>query len=335
MGCRVGVVDGGHRLVGDGAFALLANRFLEHLEVRRFSPLTVRAYAFDLANFETFLDARSLAVGDVGAAEVFAYLVWQRRRGRPAASTMNRRVSTVRSWFEFLVMEGSVARNPVPRARRSTGLRASRRGMLGHVARGGSSGSQLVSAPRRLPESLDADDVAVFLADLNTHRDRAIVLAMVLGGLRSAEVRSLRLADVDMGMRRVRVIGKGNRERLIPIDRVFFDECAAYLRTERPAGCPTPECFVVMRGPTRGGPLTEAGLRKVFRVHRSSSGATRVRPHRLRHTYATELAGAGIDLLVLRELMGHASPDTTAKYVHLAPEALAAEFAAARAVIGR
>lgn len=336
MGCRVGVLDGGHRLVGDGAFALLANRFLEHLEVRGFSPLTVRAYAFDLANFEMFLDERSMAIEDVGAADVFDYLEWQRRRGRPAASSMNRRVSTVRSWFEFLVMDGSVARNPVPRARRSTGLRASRRGMLGHVARGGgSSGSQLVSAPRRLPESLDADDVAVFLADLNTHRDRAIVLAMVLGGLRSAEVRSLRLADVDMGMRRVRVVGKGNRERLIPIDRVFFDECAAYLRTERPAGCPTAECFVVLRGPTRGGPLTEAGLRKVFRVHRSSSGATRVRPHRLRHTYATELAGAGIDLLVLRELMGHASPDTTAKYVHLAPEALAAEFAAARAVIGR
>lgn len=193
----------------------------------------------------------------------------------------------------------------------------------------------MVSVPRRLPESLDTDDVSVFLADLNTHRDRAIVLAMVLGGLRSAEVRSLRLADVDMGMRRVRVVGKGNRERLVPIDSAFFNECAAYLRNERPAGCTTPECFVVLRGPTRGGPVTEAGLRKVFRVHRAGSGATRVRPHRLRHTYATELAAAGIDLLVLRELMGHASPETTAKYVHLAPEALAAEFAAARAVIGR
>jgi len=116
---------------------------------------------------------------------------------------------------------------------------------------------------------------------------------------------------------------------------VFFDECAAYLRAERPPGCRTAQCFVVLRGPTRGEPITEAGLRKVFRVHRARTGATRVRPHRLRHTYATELAAAGIDLLVLRELMGHASPETTAKYVHLAPEALAAEFAAARAVIGR
>jgi site-specific recombinase XerD len=92
---------------------------------------------------------------------------------------------------------------------------------------------------------------------------------------------------------------------------------------------------VVLRGPTIGGPLTEAGMRKVFRVHRARSGATRVRPHRLRHTYATELAAAGIDLMVLRELMGHVSPETTAKYVHLAPEMLAAEFAAAQLVIER
>jgi site-specific recombinase XerD len=77
--------------------------------------------------------------------------------------------------------------------------------------------------------------------------------------------------------------------------------------------------------------MTEAGLRKIFRVHRASSGATRVRPHRLRHTYGTELAGAGMDLLVLRELMGHASPESTAAYVHLSPEHLASQYLAARA----
>jgi site-specific recombinase XerD len=72
-------------------------------------------------------------------------------------------------------------------------------------------------------------------------------------------------------------------------------------------------------------------MRRIFRTHRASSGATRVRPHRLRHTYGTELATAGIDLLVLRELMGHSSPETTAAYVHLCPDTLAAEFARARA----
>lgn len=89
----------------------------------------------------------------------------------------------------------------------------------------------------------------------------------------------------------------------------------------------------MLRGPTTGQPLTEAGLRGVFRRHREASGATRVRPHRLRHTYGTELASAGIDLLALRELMGHVSPDTTARYVHLSIEHLAAEYGAARATL--
>ncbi|MDH6291750.1 site-specific recombinase XerD [Rhodococcus opacus] len=116
-----------------------------------------------------------------------------------------------------------------------------------------------------------------------------------------------------------------------PVDAVFFTELSAYLRLERPPGLVTPECFVVLRGPTVGTPVTEAGLRSLFRRHRDLSGAGRVRPHRLRHTYGTELASAGIDLMVLRELMGHASPETTAEYVHLSIEQLAAEYGAARA----
>lgn len=173
---------------------------------------------------------------------------------------------------------------------------------------------------------MTSEEVAAFVADLGTHRDRAMALGMLLGGLRAGEIRSLRLADVDMGLRRVRVVGKGGRERVVPIDRPFFTEVASYLRSERPEGLSTPECFVVLRGPTAGNPLTEAGLRKIFRTHRARSGAARVRPHRLRHTYGTELAQAGIDLLALRELMGHASPETTALYVHLTPEDLAREY---------
>jgi integrase/recombinase XerC len=160
-----------------------------------------------------------------------------------------------------------------------------------------------------------------------------MVLAMLLGGLRSAEVRGLLLTDVDQGRRRLRVIGKGGRERTVPVDAAFFAELTAYLRHERPPRLSTPECFVVLRGPTTGAPVSEAGLRALFRRHRAASGATRVRPHRLRHTYGTELAAAGIDLLALRELMGHASPETTSRYVHLSTEHLAAEYAAARATM--
>ena len=337
---------GSHRLQGAWADVDLANAFLAHLEIRGFSAATVRAYAFDLLNFGRFLGDKKLVIVDVVPTDLFDYLDWQAKskhrpdakvvhlaeRRRAAPATMNRRVAAVRGLFEYALIAGARQDNPVPAARRSTGLRPKGRGLLGHIGtRRAPTGGRLVRQPRRLPESLEPDEVSAFLSDLCTCRDKAMALAMLVGGLRAAEVRSLRLADVDRGMRRVRVVGKGNKERTVPVDRVFFTELGNYLRTERPPGCATPECFVVLRGPTRGSALTEAGMRRIFRTHRRRSGSTRVRPHRLRHTYGTELATAGIDLLVLRELMGHASPESTAAYVHLSSATLAAEFAKARA----
>ena len=101
---------------------------------------------------------------------------------------------------------------------------------------------------------------------------------MALGGLLAAEVRSLLLADVDMGLRRVWVVGKGGRERVVSVDGAFFAELGGYLREERPVGCATVQCFVVLSGPTARGPLTEAGMRRVFRTHRARSGGGRDRP---------------------------------------------------------
>lgn len=342
--------DDGWRLDGSWSGAEAANRFLAHLRSRGFAAATVRAYAYDALNFGRFCVERGFGLDDVTAADIYEWVEWQTRGTRPASSnvvrlvrfagaapaTVNRRVAAARALFEHQVVVGARTDNPVPAPRRGQGLRPKARGMLGHLGPGRPrQGGRLVRQPRRLPEALDPHDVAAFLADLRTHRDRAIVLAMLLGGLRAGEVRRLRLADVDQGRRTVRVVGKGNRERTVPVDGAFFVELAAYLRSERPVGLTTDECFVVLRGPTRGQPLSEAGLRSVFRHHRQSSGATRVRPHRLRHTYGTELAAAGIDLLVLRELMGHASPETTAGYVHLSVEQLAADYAAARAVMDR
>lgn len=342
--------DDGYRLAGSWPGVPAGNSFLAHLESRAFAAASVRAYAYDLANFARFLTERGVSLAAVVPTDLFDWVDWQCVRRPAAAATVvpiaagrgsapasvNRRVAAVRAFFEYLVLSGVRDDNPVPAPRRGSGLRPKARGMLGHLGPGRPRhGGRLVRQQRRLPESLDPAEVSAFLADLATHRDRAIVLLMVLGGLRAAEVRSLRLADVDQGRRRVRIVGKGGRERIVPVDGAFFAELAAYLRTERPAGLSTIECFVVLHGPTAGRALTEAGLRSVFRYHRQTSGARRVRPHRLRHTYGSELAAAGIDLLVLRDLMGHASPETTAGYVHLSSEHLAAEYAAARAVIGR
>jgi integrase/recombinase XerC len=341
-------VEGEARLSGGWSGVEQANAFLQHLGSRGFSPATVRAYAFDLTNFGRFLTERRLELEGVEPVDVFGWVDWQGVRAADAAgskvvrfartgaapATVNRRVAAVRAFFEFLVMTGAREASPVPAPRRGQGLRPTARGMLGHLGPGRvRGGGRLVREQRRLPESLELADVEAFLAGLRTHRDRAMVLAMLLGGLRSAEVRSLRLAEVDQGRRRLRVVGKGGKERVVPVDAAFFAELAGYLRFERPPRLATPACFVVLRGPTAGAPVTEAGLRSLFRRHREASGAVRVRPHRLRHTYGTELAAAGIDLLALRELMGHASPETTSRYVHLSVEHLASEYAAARATL--
>jgi len=338
----------GHRVAARGPDApgdvVLVNRFLAHLTVRNFAAATQRAYAYDLLNFLRFLSTAGLVLDEVGPMDLFDYLDWQSRprststsvvvlaqqRGA-APATVNRRVAAVRGLFEFMVIAGLRTRSPVPAGRRPTGLRVTRRGMLGHLGPPRSSGTgRLVRAERRLPESLEPAEVAMFIASLISARDRAMALAMLLGGLRAGEVRSMRLRDVDVGLRRLRVVGKGDKERVVPVDKAFFTELASYLRHERPPGCSSPQCFVVLRGPTTGGALTEAGMRRIFRSHRDRAGTARVRPHRLRHTYGTELAAAGIDLLVLRELMGHASPETTAAYVHLSAVTLASEYAAAR-----
>jgi integrase/recombinase XerC len=172
----------GHRVRGSSGDVVLVNRFLSQLGCRAFSPATVRAYAYDLLNFLRFLAERCARLQDVVATDLFDYLDWQQgptagtgkvvrlteRRGVSPA-TMNRRIAAVRGLFEFVVTIGVRGDNPVPAARRSSGLRVKQRGLLGHIGAGKArTGGRLVRQPRRLPEALEPDDVAVFLTDLRT-----------------------------------------------------------------------------------------------------------------------------------------------------------------------
>ena len=208
-------------------------------------------------NFLRFASGAGVTLTEVCPSDVFDYLGWTfrpdagqvvvRLRREPAPATKNRRVAALRALFDHLVLAGVRPDNPVPAGRR---VRAGerRRGLLGHLGNARKqTGGRLVVQPRRLPESLNLGEVAAFVADLGTARDRAMALGMLLGGLRSAEIRSLRLADIDFGLRRVNVVGKGGKERVVPVDGDFFAETSRYLREERPPGCVTPECFVVLR----------------------------------------------------------------------------------------
>ena len=153
---------------------------------------------------------------------------------------------------------------------------------------------------------------------------------MLFSGLRSAEVLGLSVADVDVGRGWARVVGKGDKERRVPVDPDVVSLVQSYLLAERPVTT-SKALFVVAKGPHRGQPLSPAGLRRVFRYHRERSGVAAGHPHALRHSFGTALAEAGVDLAVLQALMGHDHVDSSAVYVHLAPAHLRAAYDAARA----
>jgi integrase len=161
---------------------------------------------------------------------------------------VRRRLSIVSGFFAFLQARGDVAANPVPRGL-PTRRERSRPGQ----------GVPLVRAVRRLPPILAPAEGGALMAALRTHRDRAMVAAMVLGGLRRCEVLGLRLEDLRFAERRVFIAeGKGGRQRLIPVSGRFFAAVAAYLDAGRPPG--SDRVFVVLQGPHRGQPLTAKGM---------------------------------------------------------------------------
>ena len=161
---------------------------------------------------------------------------------------------------------------------------------------------------------------------LRTDRDRAVVLAMVLGGLRRCEVLGLRLSDVGVGERRLFIAeGKGGHQRSVPIANPFFAALGDYLRRERP-NTATDRVFVVLKGPRRGSPLSAEGLDEVLAGARRRAGLERGTCHQLRHTCLTRLREAGMALEAVQAQAGHRSIESTRVYLHLTNDWLAKEY---------
>ncbi len=151
---------------------------------------------------------------------------------------------------------------------------------------------------------------------------------MLLDGLRSREVLALELEDVQLADGQMRVRGKGNKQRLLPLPPDILEVLRHYLSVERPL-TNTPALFVCLKGLQRGRPITAAGLRSLFRHHRVRSRISHANPHRLRHTCATDMVRAGMSLPALQKLMGHSQIQTTMLYVELAPQDVWREYARA------
>jgi site-specific recombinase XerD len=311
---------------GESRFALgdpLVDSYLAFVAGRARAN-TLRAVAHDLKTFFGVVDRDP---ADVVAADVFDFLAQQRGDRTVvrisdgewglSARTIARRLSSISGLYAYLVARGdtSVRSNPVPR-----GLSTRRRG-------GRRQQVPLVRVPRTLPKILSPVEVNALVGALRTDRDRAMVFAMVLGGLRRCEVLGLRLGDVQVAERSLFIAeGKGGHQRVIPISNMFFAAVGDYLRGERPRDADMDRVFVTLKGPTRGQPLSADGIDTILRAARQRAGLQRATCHQLRHTCLTRLREAGMQLEAVQAQAGHASIESTRIYLHLTDDWLAAQY---------
>ncbi|MGH9126961.1 MAG: tyrosine-type recombinase/integrase [Acidimicrobiales bacterium] len=301
----------------------MLDRYLEFVAGRS-RPNTLRAVAHDLKTFFSVIDKDPV---EVAAFDVFEFLAQQRgdrtvvrmvdRESGLSARTIARRLSSVSGFYSYLIARGdtAVSTNPVPR-----GLSTRRNG-------GRSRSVPLVRVPKTLPKILAPGDVDSLVAALRSHRDRAMVFAMLLGGQRRCEVLGLRLVDIRVGERALFVAeGKGGHQRVVPISNTFFAAVGDYLRGERHAGLKTDRVFVALKGPSRGEPLTADGVDAMMRGARQRAGLQRATCHQLRHTCLTRLREAGMALEAVQAQAGHISIESTRVYLHLTNEWLAGEY---------
>jgi integrase/recombinase XerD len=300
-----------------------ANAFLDAQRVRQLSLRSLRAYAYDLLHFARWAQQPARPLSDMTESTLLDYVRHQLdQQPKPAPQTVNRRLTVVHCLYRFHYgreIPGQSHFQRIYTKRSPLGFGRPRRAVA-HGLR--------LKQPQRVVVPLSVEQVAQFWRSFRTFRDLALVGLMLLDGLRSCEVLSLQLADLQLADGQIRVLGKGNKQRLMPLPEEIGAVLEKYLHLERPL-TNSPSLFVCLKGRHRGQPLTPAGLRTVFRHHRLATQMPQANPHRFRHTFGADMVRAGISLPALQHLMGHAQIRTTMLYVQLAPQDVWREYARA------
>ena len=267
--------------------------FLEQMRSRGASPHTIRAYLSDL---EQFFRITGLSGNLVSHSTVRSYLSDLHTKGVSRRSCA-RKLSTLRSFFNFSSSRRGVAGKPVPPPL---------------VMR-------LPKFEKRLPEFLDrkeADTLLVSAAGSKKKaaiRDTAILELLYSSGLRVSELVSLDISSIDFASSTLRVMGKGRKERIVPIGSYALRALKKYLASRPRCGSNAP--LFLNRF---GGRISDRSVRRLVDFYRRFCGiAKKISPHSLRHTFATHMLDAGCDLRAVQELLGHSSLSTTQQYTHI------------------
>ncbi len=293
---------------------------------------TVLSYGYDL---QVFLNSIQKPVLEITPLDILAFIESQQsaynRQGRtnglsakgPGLSnrTIKRRLAAVTGFYEYLSVYHNLQlkTSPIPRGlvRRKT----SWGNWYGRPAT-----TPLIRAPETQPRPLDPEEIAPFIDSMRCHRDKTIVLLMLLAGLRKSEVLKLTLDDIDFGQHTLTVKeGKGGHLRVVAISGTGLQELISYLNTERPPSR-SERVFLVMKGRNRGLPMTVGALDTIIEYHRKKANTPGIQCHRLRHTCFTRLRQAGMSLEALQAQAGHRNITTTRIYLHLCPRELQQEY---------
>ena len=291
----------------------LIESFLDYLRSQKgYSDHTVKNYQVDLEHFLTFLVNKQGSTGKKETApelESINFLVIReylgRLYGRYKRTTIARKLSAIRSFFYFLERKGLLKSNPAAD----------------------------ISSPKQgkyIPTHLPVDEMFRLLEGPDRAkplglRDLAILEVLYSCGIRVSELSSLNLSSIDSDQRLVKVLGKGNKERIVPIGKKALRAIENYIEATRPLRKKTqrdPQ-YAPLFINFRGGRLTNRSIGRIVKRYASQCGLmTEITPHSLRHTFATHLLDGGADLRSVQELLGHASLSTTQKYTHVSLEKL-------------
>jgi integrase/recombinase XerC len=281
----------------------LIHQFLHYLSMEKNSSLhTCRNYLIDLEQFEKFLKDSGTALSPRGEVEIERvdrmairkYLSFLYRRNKK--SSIARKLSTLRSFFRYLVREQIISANPAkpvstPKVER----------LLPSVLTVDEA-FRLVESPSRDEKSMEAE-----------RRDCAFMELLYSSGIRVSELVGLNVDRVDLDLGIVKVLGKGRKERIVPVGTQAIEALKAYLEVRRAVEGESP-LFVNLRG----GRLTGRSVARLVKKYAKNSGIFRkISPHSLRHTFATHLLDAGAGLREIQEMLGHVSLSTTQRYTHL------------------
>jgi integrase/recombinase XerC len=275
-------------------------QFIRYLATERnVSGHTLAAYRSDLEQFREFVDRER---GAGATADVVDHLFNRRwlafLHKDHKKSSIGRKLAAIRSFYKYLLREGKVVKNP----------------------------AELVATPKkekRVPFHLTIDEVIALVeaprgADLSTLRDRVILETLYSCGIRVSELTGLDVAALDLEGGLVRVLGKGSKERIVPLGSYARQAIASYLASR---GNPPADAPLLLNA--RGGRLTSRSVARIVDKYiLRLATVKKISPHTLRHTFATHLLEGGADLRAIQELLGHASLSTTQKYTHVSIDRL-------------